>query len=88
MATCYVLCEVCSRQIPLDQNKSPLTWQYDKDNGSVMCRCPDCGGRLLIGLYQYHNPYKYCPYCGISLAEGPIRSKRKQVYQLEEEDEE
>ena len=65
----------------------PQSWQYDEDTGHVMCRCPDCGGRLLIGLYQYHNPYRFCPYCGIKLAEGRIREKRKQVYQLEQEGE-
>jgi len=65
----------------------PQSWQYDEDTGHVMCRCPDCEGRLLIGLYQYHNPYKFCPYCGIKLTEGRIREKRKQVYQLEQEEE-
>ena len=64
----------------------PQPWKYDEDNGCVMCRCPDCGGRLLIGLYQYHNPYRFCPYCGIKLTEGRLREKRKQVYQLEQED--
>lgn len=34
--------------IPID------SWQYDEDNGNVMCRCPVCEGRLLIGVYTYH----------------------------------
>lgn len=63
----------------------PKTWQYDEDTGEVMCRCPDCGGRLVISLYTYNNPYKFCPYCGIRLAEGRIRAKRIEVYQLEQE---
>lgn len=50
----------------------PKEWQYDEDCGTVLCRCPECGGRLIIGLYQYNNPYHYCPYCGIPLAEGQI----------------
>lgn len=62
-------------------------WQYDEDNSHVMCRCPVCGGRLLIGLYTYANPYKYCPYCGEKLAEGAITAKRKEVYRLVQEDE-
>ena len=61
-------------------------WQYDEDNGHVMCRCPDCGGRLLIGLYQYINVYRFCPYCGQRLEEGALTSKRKQVYRLKGED--
>lgn len=67
--------------IPID------SWQYDEDNGNVMCRCPVCGGRLLIGVYTYHNPYKFCPYCGEKLAEGRITEKRKQVYRLSQEEE-
>lgn len=61
-------------------------WEYDQDNATVLCRCPDCEGRLIIYLYQYHNPYHYCPYCGIPLEEGKITDKRKQVYNLEDED--
>ena len=60
-------------------------WLYDKDNGNVMCRCPHCEGRLIISLYQYHNPYHFCPYCGTPLEEGKITAKRIQVYQLEQE---
>jgi DNA-directed RNA polymerase subunit RPC12/RpoP len=55
-------------------------WMYDEDTGNLMCRCPDCGGRLTIGFYQYHNPYKYCPYCGIRLEQGRVTEKRRQVY--------
>lgn len=55
-------------------------WQYDEDTGSVLCRCPDCEGRMVIGPYQYNNPYRYCPYCGIRLSEGRIAAKRRQVY--------
>ena len=61
-------------------------WQYDQDNATVMCRCPKCEGRMIIDLYQYFNPYHYCPYCGIPLEEGKITAKRKQVYDLEGED--
>lgn len=69
----------------LDIGVIPKSWQYDEDNGNVMCRCPNCEGRLLIGLYTYRNPYKYCPYCGTKLAEGRIKEKRKQVYKLVQE---
>lgn len=63
------------------------SWQYDCDTGMVLCRCPDCGGRLVIGLFVYVNPYRYCPYCGIQLHEGKITAARKAVYGLEQEDE-
>jgi len=39
-------------------------WEYELDNGHRMCKCPDCGGRMFIGVYSYWNPYKFCPYCG------------------------
>lgn len=55
-------------------------WEYDEDTGSVMCRCPKCGGRMIIGLYVYSNPYKFCPYCGRPLTEGKIKEKRAAVY--------
>lgn len=43
--------------IPVD------SWQYDEDNENVMCRCPICEGRLLIGVYTY------CPACGAKMEE-------------------
>lgn len=55
-------------------------WRYDEDNGMVMCRCPKCGGRMMIGFYTYWNPYHYCPYCGEKLAEGRFVSKAVEVY--------
>ena len=68
--------------------KEVKEWLYDEDNSNVMCRCPDCGGRLLIGLYTYWNPYRYCPYCGQRLMEGQITKKRVQVYNLMSAEEE
>lgn len=47
--------EAMEKQIPVK------TWEYDEDTANVMCRCPECGGRLLIGLYQYINPYRFLP---------------------------
>lgn len=70
--------------IPGIQTKA---WEYDEDNGSVMCRCPDCGWRLMIGLYTYLNPYRYCPHCGTQLLEGKIMQKRLSVYRLSPEHE-
>lgn len=63
------------------------SWEYDEDNGHVMCRCPECEGRLLIGVYTYVNPYHYCPYCGIKLAEGRLVAKRCEVYGRTREEE-
>ena len=56
------------------------SWKYEEDTGTVMAKCPECEGRMIINFYQYHNPYKYCPYCGIRLMEGPIERKRREVY--------
>lgn len=58
----------------------PKPWEYDEDCGCVMCRCPKCSRRMTISLYQYKNPYKFCPYCGQALTEGKLAQKRKQVY--------
>jgi hypothetical protein len=69
------------KQMTLDDfGISTKTWEYDEDCGSIMCRCPDCGGRMSIGIYTYWNPYKYCPYCGMELAEGALVSKICAVY--------
>ena len=59
-----------------------LEWQYDEDNGNVMCRCPECGGRLIIHYYTYENPYHFCPYCGVRLQENErgLVAKRSEVY--------
>lgn len=66
-----------------------LEWQYDEDNAMVMCRCPECGGRLMIGPYTYENPYHFCPYCGVRLQENErgIVSRRSEVYGRTKEEE-
>lgn len=66
-----------------------LEWQYDEDNGMVMCRCPECGGRLIIHYYTYENPYHFCPYCGVRLQENErgIVSRRSKVYGRTKEEE-
>lgn len=66
-----------------------LEWQYDEHNGNVMCRCPECGGRLRIDYYTYDNPYHFCPYCGQRLQENErgIVSKRSEVYGRTKEEE-
>ena len=64
---------------------STKTWQYDEDTGNVFCRCPDCDGRMLIGLYNYWNSYRFCPYCGIKLAEGKLVEKICEVYRNDKE---
>lgn len=63
-----------------------MEWKYDEDTGMLLCRCPECGGRLRIGYYQYYNPYHYCPYCGVALKEGEVTKARRKVYRLEQED--
>ena len=64
---------------PYDGRTPPDEWQYDEDTGTVMCRCPQCGGRLIISYYQYNNPYRYCPFCGEALSEGKIAAKRQDI---------
>ena len=56
------------------------SWEYDKDNDHMLCRCPDCGGRLLVGPYDYENPYHFCPYCGEKLEQGKIDKARRRIY--------
>ena len=46
------------------QMQNASEWIYELDNGSRMCKCPECEGRMYIGPYAYANPYKFCPYCG------------------------
>ena len=58
----------------------PRSWLYDEDTGSVLCRCPVCGGRMRLGCYDYWNPYHYCPYCGEHLSEGRFVDKMVEVY--------
>ena len=58
----------------------PKAWEYDEDNGSVLCRCPVCGGRMVIGCYAYWNPYHFCPYCGRKLNEGRFVDRMVQIY--------
>lgn len=72
----------------MTQMKLFSEWEYDEDTGSVMCRCPECGGRLTISHYAYVNPYNFCPYCGEKLEEGKLTAKRIEVYGNSEEVEE
>lgn len=60
-------------------------WQYDEDNGHMMCRCPDCGGRMPMYLWHYWNSYKFCPYCGVRLQEGNFVRRYCQIYERENE---
>lgn len=55
-------------------------WQYEEDNGHVMCKCPECGGRMIIHIYTYKNPYHFCPYCGTPLEEGGLEKAYKRIY--------
>lgn len=52
------LCYHCRQMQKSDE------WIYVLDEGQRMCKCPDCGGRMYLGIYRYANPYKFCPYCG------------------------
>lgn len=62
-------------------------WIYEEDTGEVMCKCPECEGRMTIDVYTYWNPYRFCPYCGTELDEAreKLKAKRKDVYALEQE---
>ena len=57
-------------------------WQYEEDNATVMAKCPECERRMIIHLYTYENPYKFCPYCGQKLEEGALKKARRKVYAL------
>ena len=59
-------------------------WEYDEDTGTMMCRCPDCEGRMSMGLYAYWNSYKYCPYCGVRLHEGDYVKRFCQIHGRDE----
>lgn len=63
-----------------EQYEQQKEWKYDKDNDYMLCRCPHCEGRLLIGMYQYFNPYRFCPYCGKRLAQGNIWGAGMRIY--------
>ncbi|MBQ1293960.1 MAG: hypothetical protein IIY21_07960 [Clostridiales bacterium] len=52
------LCHCCKEM------QTTSDWIYELDNGTRMCKCPSCEGRMFIHSYQYSNPYKFCPYCG------------------------
>lgn len=56
------------------------TWEYDIDTATIMARCPECGGRMIISRYQYQNPYRFCPYCGERLDEGNLAKARDKIY--------
>ena len=63
----------------------PKSWLYYEDNATLMCRCPECEGRMVIYLWTYWNPYKYCPYCGIRLQEGNFVKRYCRIYESDEE---
>ena len=74
------------QQLTLDDfGFSTKVWQYDEDTGHMMCRCPECGGRMTITLWKYWNSYKFCPYCGIRLAEGNFVKRYCQIYRENED---
>lgn len=54
-------------------------WIYEEDTGTVMCKCPECEGRMVIGFYSHSNPYHFCPYCGTQLDEAQDKLKRKRI---------
>lgn len=77
------------KQLTLEDFGVPMNnkaWEYDEDTGHMFCRCPDCGGRLSIGIWHYWNSYKYCHYCGIRLQEGDYVKRYCQIYEREDEE--
>ena len=75
-----------SEQMTMDDfGISTKVWLYDEDTGHMMCRCPDCGGRMTIGIWTYWNSYKYCPYCGVRLEEGNFIRRFCQIYERHNE---
>lgn len=63
--------------------ETPKVWVYEKDNGTVMAKCPKCEKRMTIDYYMHRNPYHFCPFCGEKLGEGKIGQKRLEVYGYE-----
>lgn len=55
-------------------------WKYDIDCGNLLCRCPVCDCRMPIYMWHYKQNYKFCPYCGVRLAEGKFRRMYEKVY--------
>jgi len=56
------------------------SWLYDEDTGCLLCRCPGCGCRMILYRYLDHNPYHFCPYCGLALSEGSFQHNYEVVY--------
>ena len=52
------ICDGCRKM------QAESRWNWEIDNGQRICRCPECGRGNLIGVWQYSNPYRYCPWCG------------------------
>ena len=55
-------------------------WLYEEDSGNMMAKCPKCEGRMPIYPWTYHNPYRFCPYCGQRLYEGKVMQAGKRIY--------
>lgn len=56
------------------------SWIYEEDTGTLMAKCPKCSKRMSIHMYQYGNPYSYCPYCGKQLEQGGVLQAGAHVY--------
>ena len=58
----------------------PGFWVYEADKGTLLCKCQECEGRLVLVRGLEVNPYNYCPYCGRQLYEGRYLKERDKVY--------
>jgi len=58
------ICVACKKM------RAESDWQMEIDTGNRMLRCPDCEHGYPLHIWQYSNPYRYCPWCGKQRVHG------------------